>query len=94
MQQAAALATIRVELCGRLADLAGREVTVAVPEGGLTVANLCAAIAAAHPALAEPLASGRVRACVNEAIVPASAAATVTAQPTDLVALFPPVSGG
>lgn len=94
MQQAAALATIRVELCGRLVDLAGREVTLAVPPAGLAVADLLAALAAAHPALAELLISGRVRACVNEAIVPASAAATTIVRPDDLVALFPPVSGG
>lgn len=83
-------ATVRVELCGRLAYMAGREVAVALPEAGLAVADLFAALARAHPALQTPLASGRVRACVNEVIVPA----TARVQPGDLVALFPPVSGG
>jgi sulfur-carrier protein len=90
MRGTVAMTAIDVELCGRLADLAGRQVTLAVAPGGLAVADLFAALAAEHPALADPLAAGKVRACVNEVIVPASA----IVRPGDLVALFPPVSGG
>ena len=79
-----------VELCGRLADAHGSAITVPIPLAGFTVTELFAAIRTAVPALGTELDSGRIRACVNEAIVPASA----LVRPDDVVALFPPVSGG
>jgi len=81
---------LRIELCGRLADACGREVELGIPERGLPVAALMAALGDAYPALRAALGRGRVRACVNEAIVPD---ATVV-RAGDRVALFPPVSGG
>lgn len=81
---------VRIELCGRLADTCGRELDFDLPAGGLPVSAVMAALGEAHPALGEALAGGRIRACVNEAIVPAAA----LVRPGDRVALFPPVSGG
>lgn len=82
--------TLRIELCGRLADACGREVELDLPDSGLPVAALMTALGDAYPALGEALGRGRIRACVNEAIVPV---ATVV-RASDQVALFPPVSGG
>lgn len=84
------MTTLRIELCGRLAEACGREVELALPIDGLPVHALFAALADAHPPLGEALARGRVRACVNEEIVPGSTVVTAG----DAVALFPPVSGG
>ena len=81
---------LRIELCGRLAEACGCEVEQAVPTDGLPVHALFAALADAHPRLGEVLARGRVRACVNEEIVPGSTVVTAG----DAVSLFPPVSGG
>ena len=81
---------LRIELCGRLAEACGREVDLDLPEAGLPVAALMAALGDAYPVLGDALGRGRIRACVNEAIVPS---ATVV-RPGDEVALFPPVSGG
>lgn len=87
MQGSAALV---VELCGKLADAAGRELTLAIPAAGCTVAELLEQIAAARPELAAQIGAGKVRACVNEEIVRGEA----PVRPGDAVALFPPVSGG
>ena len=82
--------TLGIELCGRLAEACGREVDLDLPEAGLPVAVLMAALGDVYPALGDLLGRGRIRACVNETIVPP---ATVV-RPGDQVALFPPVSGG
>ena len=79
-----------VELCGKLADVHGREVMVPVPVDGCSVDELLDRVRSAFPALAGLLAPGKVRVCRNDEIVPA--AAHVAAG--DAVALFPPVSGG
>jgi len=83
-------AILRIELCGRLADSCGREVELDIPERGLPVATLMAALGDAYPALGGALGRGRIRACVNETIVPAA----MVVRAGDRVALFPPVSGG
>ena len=83
-------ATLRIELCGRLADACGREVELDLPDSGLPVAALLTALGDVYPVLGDALGRGRIRACVNETIVPP---ATVV-RPGDQVALFPPVSGG
>ena len=85
-----AVDTLRVELCGRLADACGREVELELPAAGLSVPALLAALRAAHPLLDAPLARARVRACVNDMVVPDD----TVIRAGDLVALFPPVSGG
>lgn len=82
--------TLRVELCGRLADACGRDVEVDVPAAGLSVPALLAELRAAYPLLDAPLARGRIRACVNDMVVPDD----TLIRAGDLVALFPPVSGG
>jgi molybdopterin converting factor small subunit len=81
---------VQIELCGRLADQIGRYISVPLPDGGLAVEQLLAAVATGFPLLAAPLTSGRVRACVNDVIV----SLNHVVQPQDEVALFPPVSGG
>ena len=79
-----------VELCGKLADVHGREVMVPVPADGCSVDDLLARLRHAFPALAPLLAPGKVRACRNDEIVPGTAHVAAG----DAVALFPPVSGG
>ncbi len=85
-----AVATLSVELCGRLADAAGPLVTVSIAAAGCSIAALKQVLVAAHPALAEILTAAPIRACVDEAIV----ADDTHVRPGQLVALFPPVSGG
>lgn len=82
--------SLSVELCGRLADAAGPLVSVSIPAAGCSIAALTPLLAAAHPALAEMLATMPIRACVDEAIV----GDDTHVRPGQLVALFPPVSGG
>lgn len=81
---------LSVELCGRLADACGRVIDVELPQGETPVRELFAALGEAYPALGQAIASGRVRACVNEALVTPDAIVRFG----DEVALFPPVSGG
>lgn len=83
-------ARLQIELCGRLADPCGRVVEITVPDAGLSVTAMLAALEQTHPALRQPLARGRIRACINEVVAPRDA----WVAPGDLVALFPPVSGG
>lgn len=81
---------INVELCGKLADSYGGSVTLDIAPTGLPVRELFAAVSSAYPLLAPLLADGRIRACVNEVIVPDDA----IIHRGDTAALFPPVSGG
>lgn len=81
---------LQIELCGRLADNVGRHISVACPEAGFAVEQMFASLIAEYPPLAQPLASGRIKACVNDVIV----SPDHLVRPQDLVALFPPVSGG
>ncbi len=81
---------LNVELCGRLADACGRMVELDLPEKEMPLSALFAALAAAYPALAPSIAIGRVRACINEALVGPDS----LVRAGDEVALFPPVSGG
>jgi sulfur-carrier protein len=74
---------------GRLADLVGRELNVAIPEG-CSIAELRSRIAAGHPEAAEALRSARVRACVGDSIVPDDHPVT----PGEQVEFLSPVSGG
>ncbi len=84
------VATIEVELCGKLAGLHGALATVAIPRDGGTAAALLARVAQHYPDLAHLIASGRVRVCVNETLISTDGSIA----PGDRVALFPPVSGG
>lgn len=81
---------LNVELCGRLADACGRVVNIELPQNEVAVRDLFAALGKAYPPLGQAIASGRVRACVNEALVTPETVVRLG----DEVALFPPVSGG
>lgn len=80
----------RVELCGRLADPCGPLLDLPIPADGMRVADLISILGERFPPLQHLLADQRVRACINEAVV----ANDMLVRPGDLVALFPPVSGG
>ncbi|MEQ1726614.1 MAG: MoaD/ThiS family protein [Sphingopyxis sp.] len=84
------MALYTIELCGRLADGVGGAVMLELDAAACSIAELRTTLADIYPALAADMASARVRACVDEAIVPD--AATVTAG--QVIAFFPPVSGG
>ena len=79
-----------VELCGKLADAGETSVSIGIPAHGCTVSTLLSRIAQQHPGLAQQLQEERIKACINELIVTADA----NVMPGDVVALFPPVSGG
>jgi molybdopterin synthase sulfur carrier subunit len=79
---------MNVRLYGHLADLLGEQVRVDV--AGCSVGWLRAAIAERHPVARAAILSGRVRACVDDAIVGEDC--LVGADET--VEFFPPVSGG
>ena len=79
-----------VELCGKLADAQGRDITVPIPATGCTAASLLDRLREGFPLLAPLLAPGKVRVCINEVI----AGDVDLVCPGDTVALFPPVSGG
>ncbi len=78
-----------VTLFGRLSEAIGRELELS-SQGIGTVADLRRTLAERYPAAHGDLASPRVRACVNDAVVgddhPLASG--------DSVALLPPVSGG
>lgn len=81
---------INIELCGRLAEPCGRVLSIGIPNGGLSVPEMVARLVQCYPDLLPALERRRIRACVNDTIVPDQA----RVQPSDQVALFPPVSGG
>lgn len=82
--------TTTVELCGKLADPLGPELVLELDAAGCTAVALLDRVRLAAPALAPLLDGGKVRVCVNEELVRADHVIV----PGDLVALFPPVSGG
>ena len=77
---------MKILLFGRLAESIGRAIHFELPEGGCTVAELRAALAKDHDALA----AAGVRACIDQEIVPESARVL----PGQEVAFVPPLSGG
>jgi len=83
-------ATLEIELCGKLADVAGPRLALAIAERGCDAAGLLDRVARDCPALADSISRGRVRVCVNDTIVGNEA----PVRAGDRVALFPPVSGG
>ncbi|MEQ1510563.1 MAG: MoaD/ThiS family protein [Sphingopyxis sp.] len=84
------MAYYTIELCGKLADKLSPSFSHEIDGDHCTVSALRQSLAAAYPALATDMASTRVRACVDEVIV--SNDTTVTAG--QVIAFFPPVSGG
>lgn len=83
-------ASLIVELCGRLAEPQGAQITITLDGPECAAAHILALAAQQHPPLAPLLAGTRIHVCVNEEIV----APDAPVRPGDLVALFPPVSGG
>ncbi|GAB5487522.1 MAG: hypothetical protein Pars2KO_10920 [Parasphingorhabdus sp.] len=82
--------TISVELCGRLADPCGPVVDLPLPAGEVGVLELLSSLGTHFPPLKPSLDTGRIRACINETVVYDD----VMIGLDDVVALFPPVSGG
>ncbi|WP_408587941.1 MoaD/ThiS family protein [Novosphingobium sp.] len=77
-------------MCGRFAELARDVIDFPVSPDGETIAYVMGRLVQAFPGLAEPLRGPRVKACLDEAIVPFDALAC----PGQVLAFFPPVSGG
>jgi sulfur-carrier protein len=84
------MAVIMVELCGRFADALGPTIAVTIPDDGLGILALRRLLADRQPSLARDLLNPRVRFCVDDVIVPDDA----NVLPGQVVALFPPLSGG
>lgn len=82
--------TVSIELCGRLADLAGPRIALDLPAGGCDAAALLRQAARQFPALAPMIAAGRVKVCVDERLVDP----TTPIPLHGAIALLPPVSGG
>jgi molybdopterin converting factor small subunit len=80
---------MKVTFYGKLAEMIGRELELTV-EGPCSVASLRSDIAAAYPGAAAALADGRVRACVDAALVPDDQCVAAS----DAVEFLAPVSGG
>jgi sulfur-carrier protein len=81
---------MKVLFFGRLADKAGRELDVALPEGGCTVAELRDRICRDRPELATDLAHSSVRACIDQRV----AGESERVLPEHELAFIPPLSGG
>lgn len=80
---------MKILFYGRLAETLGQEMNLAV-EAPCSVATLRQRLVEVEPSAADALASGRVRACIRDTIVPES----YLIAPHDEVEFFPPVSGG
>jgi molybdopterin synthase sulfur carrier subunit len=77
---------MKILFFGRLGETIGREVDFDLPDGGLTVAELRAALASTYGGLA----AAGVRACIDQQIVSEDALVL----PSHEVAFIPPLSGG
>lgn len=81
---------MRIGFFGRLGERIGREVDLDLPAEAWSVAELRLHLAQQFPAAAADLASGSLRACVDETIVSDSH----IVRPGQKVEFFPPLSGG
>ena len=81
---------MRIGFFGRLGERIGREVDLDLPADTCSVAALRLHLAQLFPVAAADLASGSLRACVDETIVPD----THIVRPGQKVEFFPPLSGG
>ena len=84
------MARYQIDLCGPLSDPLGGAVALELAQDELRVADLRAALLAAHPALAPLFAAKTIRTCVDDMMVNDDARVT----PASAIAFFPPVSGG
>jgi molybdopterin converting factor small subunit len=80
---------IFIDLCGRLADGAGAELTMPLAMPTPVIAVL-AMLTDKYPALGAMLATARIHMAIDEELVPD----TALIAPGQRLALFPPVSGG
>ena len=78
-----------IHFYGKLADAFGRSIDLDLAEA-CSVAELRERLSHDYPDAAEMLSSGKLRACVDNAIVPADA----LVNPAETVEFLPPVSGG
>jgi sulfur-carrier protein len=78
-----------IHFYGKLADAFGRSIDLELAEA-CSVAELRERLSRDYPDVAEILGSGKLRACVDNAIVPASA----IVNPDQTIEFLPPVSGG
>ena len=81
---------MNILLFGKLAEPAGRQIALDLPDDGCTIADLRAALVRRFPGLATELAPNRAKALIDRVI--ASEADWV--RPDQEVALLPPLSGG
>ena len=81
---------MKIGFFGKLAERIGREVDLDLPADDCSVAALRHRLAQHYPAAAADLASGALRACVDETIVPDSH----IVRSGQKVEFFPPLSGG
>jgi molybdopterin converting factor small subunit len=81
---------MNVSMYGRLGQLAGSRLSIDMPSGGCSVAELRELLVRRYPALDGEISTDRVRACVDDEIV--SDATHIDAAQS--VEFFPPVSGG
>ena len=81
---------MKVLFFGRLAERAGREVELDLPEEGCSVAELRQRLCIALPEAAEDLARPSNRACIDQVM----AAESARVLPSHEVAFVPPLSGG
>ena len=81
---------MKVLLFGKLADKAGREIEVDLPEAGCTVAELRDRLCRERPGLAADLSSPAIKACIDQQM----AAEEALVLPGHEVAFIPPLSGG
>lgn len=80
---------MKILFYGRLAEALGSEIDLPV-DRPCSIAELRSRIAQCRPEAAEPLRSGRVRACIGDSIVNEDQLVT----PGSRVEFLPPVSGG
>jgi len=81
---------VKILFFGSLGERIGRELDVALPEAGCTVAELRARLAEALPAAADLLTGPSARACIDREIAPEEALVL----PGQEIAFIPPLSGG
>ena len=81
---------MRIGFFGRIGERIGREVNLDLPAEACSVAELRLHLAQQFPVAAADLASGSLRACVDETIVSDSH----IVRPGQKVEFFPPLPGG
>jgi len=80
---------MRIHFYGKLADSFGRICDLNL-DNSCSLAELKTLLSRTIPGAAELLQPGKVRACVDDVLVPDSA----LVQPAQTIEFFPPVSGG